>query len=146
MLQKKKYLLASAMLALGLPLAANADLITYNNTAQPSTVLVTSSIVPMCSSGLNPPGITPPYGKLDKGWDFVTLACIGSPGGICKANIYMTDHCGSDSDIVATAVLNTNATGPGSHSVTISPVAGSNYSITSDKSGDDANIYINLKK
>lgn len=100
MIFKNKFI--GATLALVLPFTAQAaNLVTTNNTSEPSTVKVNG----ICVGSLQPPlkVVTPPHGQSIVAQDKVYRLC-GSKTGTCTAYIHMTENC-SDAP-AATASFN----------------------------------------
>ena len=91
----KKAILIGAIALSCLPLIARADLITNNNTDEPSTVKITTGVLKLCSGGFDG-GITPAREMNHRvPQDSVKRLCTGS-GNKCRANLYASSNCSGD--------------------------------------------------
>lgn len=90
MFLKKTALMGAALALLSMPLIANADLLTTNNTDEDSTVKVTSGKFHPCAGSIGQ--FTPAHGELRTPWGQVRGLCLSS-GDICTADLYMTKDC-----------------------------------------------------
>src|SRR5690349_9389274 len=94
MFLKKCAVIGSALMILGLPVLAQASLVTINQTNEDSTVKITSSPSKFCSS--SPPfyKYTPAHNQTSSSVIDVRTICqmpVGS--GTCEADVYPSHYC-----------------------------------------------------
>lgn len=87
MLLKKCALVAATVAALSLPVLASADLVTINNTNEPSSVRL--------STGLCPTRVTPAHQSISTPIGMVRLLCGGRTSGTCDADVFASGNCGA---------------------------------------------------
>lgn len=92
MILKKMAMISSVLMISALPVAALADLVTCNQTDQPSTVKITSSVMTPCSASF-PQGITYPGTCLPPKPIARIRAICGAARGSCVADVYETVNC-----------------------------------------------------
>lgn len=98
MLLKKIALIGSTFIASVLPVLASADLVTVNNTNEPSSVRIVST-------GLCPTRVTPAHQTLTTSQGLVQTLCGGRKSGPCTANVFASGNCGAPQAGVVTIDL-----------------------------------------
>lgn len=99
MFLKKMALIGSAVAVLGLPVVACADLVTINNTNEPSSVRINST-------GICPTRVTEPHQSLPTAISLVRTIC-GNPlkrTGTCAATVFASRDCSGPA--LATVTIN----------------------------------------